>query len=402
MSGPRDRILEYALHVHYRPDMLRDLAPAILRDWERGVRGSSLEDLLPDELTFEPIVEAELELPRSRWRAASWFGLAALAAGVVVVFSWPREGPPVSDPSAKATLPGPPAPTSKSEAPIPESKSLGRQDPPTAEEIAATDALFRRMVWADVSKVPTMLEWERLRSDSYSAMATLAGDLLLRPPLWDAVEAGLRKTFELSTSDEDVRGVVLDLCARERSRRALDLVRDFWSQDPAAFGIEHMVAFAESGMYEFELELAAVLEDGLALPGQSRVLAAAFFALRGDDRGRAILEAGARSNEMSRDYLPLSFVAAAMLEELGEKGAWKGALEGLRPALEFLIGAGRNDMARHMVVSAEVFAQLRVEPGFPRLSDLAPWIQQRVGERMGELKEPEQIRAAAQRILDAQ
>jgi hypothetical protein len=369
-------MLEYALQVHYRGESVIDLAPAILRAWERGVRGSSLADLVPEELSFDPLTDREADTRRRR-RAAALGMLSLLAAGVCAAVFWPRARP------------------------APEAPPLVRYDPPTAEELAKADALFRRMIWADVGKVPTFLEWEKLRADSHYAMTDLARQLLLRPPLWEVCEPQLRKTFELPTSDSAVKGVILDLCARERSKHALDLARDFWTEDPAAFGIEHMVAFAENGADEFERELAAVLEDGVALPGQSRVLAAAFFALRGDDRGRAILEEGAQSSEMSREYVPLSFLSAVMLEELGEKGAWNAALDMLSPDLEFLLGAGREDLAFRMVVAAEVFAELRVEPSFPKLCDLAPWIEQRLAERKSDLGTPEAIRAAVGRLLDA-
>ncbi len=400
MSAAMDRVLEYALQVHYGRLESRDLAPDILRAWDRGVRGSPLDDLLPPELDFEPIVELEREVRATRRRRAPWIVLAAAAAaGIAALAYWlagPRraardEGgapgrgfaqtvtPPVVDvvPGAGSALAG-------------------------AEMVDKAQALFRTMIWDDVPSFPTApMMWEKLASDSKRATVALAGMLSAEPLLWDAIEPAVEKTAAMPDADPYVRAVLIDLLARERSTRAIDVARELWQTIPASFMVEHLVAFAESGAEEFERELAALLEDDIAFPRESRVLPAAYFAAREDDRGREILRAGLDLRQRSADGLPLNFVAALALEDLGDEEAWDASLQTFALELEADFLSGRDDLAFELVVAGELFVALRASGERPPLCDLPVRFDRDLELRKPELTDRDAIRAAAAGVLDA-
>jgi hypothetical protein len=89
MTDPRDRILEYALQVHFRGKVVRDLAPEVRRAWERGVRGSDLDDLELVDPSFDDLEELERGLPRRRPRLLPWI-VASVAAAALLLFAWAR------------------------------------------------------------------------------------------------------------------------------------------------------------------------------------------------------------------------------------------------------------------------------------------------------------------------
>ncbi|MHC4163936.1 MAG: hypothetical protein ACYSUM_17560, partial [Planctomycetota bacterium] len=83
--------------------------------------------------------------------------------------------------------------------------------------------------------------------------------------------------------------------------------------------------------------------------------AAGYFALRGDDAGRLVLEHCLREGlELGA---PTYFLAAAGLHRLGAESAWSQAIDSGVEAARKALADGNTEEARRIVVAAEYFAR---------------------------------------------
>lgn len=163
----------------------------------------------------------------------------------------------------------------------------------------------------------------------------------------------------------------LSFLAWDRSPRAIALARRLWVESPQSFGEDHLVAFAASGVFEFERELRALLSESAAAPdtasasvGARGLLAAVYFAQRGDPVGRALLERFADpasagiprtlldSMEVAMDAL----LASAALDWLGDRSAWEQLLPYLKDEVDAALELEVPRFAVMLISLAEHFA----------------------------------------------
>jgi hypothetical protein len=110
------------------------------------------------------------------------------------------------------------------------------------------------------------------------------------------------------------------------------------------------------------------------------------------------LRAGLAEREFSRERVPLPYVAALALADLGETAVWDSAFDELAAELELLFQAGRDDLALEMVVASEFFADSRTSGERPKLSEFGRRIGARVEVRKLDLPTREALRSAAAAI----
>jgi hypothetical protein len=317
MTDPRDRILEYALQVHFRGKVVRDLAPEVRRAWERGVRGSDLDDLELVDPSFDDLEELERGLPRRRPRLLPWI-VASVAAAALLLFAWARFAgetrPEERDTTVAEMEGGEPVPVDTTRPQDAGERESGVEESPPDLELdggetpdegvhelpsqrepiseadlvqlaASAHDVYRSMVWADISTPAGLPPLEKLRRDSREACMKLAEMLTSEPRLWDEAESWVREPFEEKYErdgppEDQVQGVVLDLLALEGSAQAIRLAEELWPRAPAAFHVEHIVAFAEAGAWIFQRELSAMIDERDAFKERALLLPAVYLATR--------------------------------------------------------------------------------------------------------------------------
>jgi hypothetical protein len=185
-----------------------------------------------------------------------------------------------------------------------------------------------------------------------------------------------------------VRRRVLALLLRDPGRRGTAVVERALSAEPDAFGSNELVAAAEAGLTGAAARLAERFDANES--GLDRRLVAAFFALRGDGRGRSELEtAMARLNPILMNH---RLLAAAALDRLGRTSFWTDELRRLAERVVDALDRGDLTFARTVVLRIAYFH--RGLSGSPvRVS----WLQERIGafrrEREEDLRTEDEIRS---------
>ena len=400
MSDPRDRLLEYALQVHFRGPASRDMAPQVRRAWERGVRGSGLEDLETPDPSFDDLEQLQRELPRRRQRWLPWVAATAAAAALLLL-AWARFGgdaqpeqeglahvdPPTRTDQAPDRPPDVTHPTPEEEGPTQPIEALPEPSPdplrPVDFEVALARAQgkYEAMVWSQVERPLGPQAIEKLRGDSHAARLALADMLTEEPRLWSQAEGWVRATFQEEPDPwgppvEEVRAAVLELLAIEGSARAIRLAEDLWPIAPDSFRIEHVVAFAEAGAWVFEREISAMVDEPEAFQSERLLLPAAYLAARGDDRGRQILHDALASPLYTSSGLPRALVAALALEQLGEE-RWSAVLEESAGWLEKQLDPYEFQSAMRLLAAMQVFDEDLRSGQMSDLSQLSRRVEQR-------------------------
>ena len=157
---------------------------------------------------------------------------------------------------------------------------------------------------------------------------------------------------------------LLDYLAWNRSPRAVALARELWSESPEGFTEDHLVAFYERGAFELDRELEALASISPEASGGrgTGMFAAAFFASRGDARGRALLELYAEPPSWRERYVGMegwlgALIASRALEWLGDRTAWDRLLDSLRVEVRWAIDTGQEELAGFALLEADYFIE---------------------------------------------
>jgi len=204
-----------------------------------------------------------------------------------------------------------------------------RSDPAAAEPLEEQLALGMLERVASVPGPGAGADYWSAFAKRRAVQRELIAFLALDPERWRFVRGPLDKLVADWRTPVDALQWLVATVAQEPSATAFELARELWLARPEAFAPDSIVALAERGGFEFERELEAMAEPGEE-PARA-ILPAAYLAFRGDDRGRAHLEAAAREPLVAPGGLPLALVAAAALDGLAGEGraAWDHVLEQL-------------------------------------------------------------------------
>ena len=300
---PKERLLEHALYEELGGDGADapDLAPAIRAAWERSV-----EQRPEPEPKHRTKHRPEQRPPSFNTARPWWLPLTAAAALAVIGGGvWWMNTPSVEPQEA------PPEEIAQ------EDPSTTQPAVPTASQLARASLLQGALGdLRGAELAPGML---RDLIATYDKEGPLA-ELRAAPELWPLVAPTMEQILEPQALPPFARGELLDVLALDLSPEAERLLRAAWLQDPESFSMDAIVVLAERGLFEFEREATAWLGMLDDVSGDPFALAL-WGALRGDERGGAILEAaltaGRNEKEPERPLL-----AAAGLAKLGRGTAW--------------------------------------------------------------------------------
>jgi len=190
----------------------------------------------------------------------------------------------------------------------------------------------------------------------------VAGEIVARLEKDPVTWAVLESRFRSGRGDEkmDYPGPFVSFLAWEQSNRALELARQIWIESPQSFTEEHLVAFASRGGFEFERELLALIQADPSELG-SGLMAAAFFARRGDDVGRPLLSKLADLRRWEGKYGGMggwvqSLLACGALRWLGDSEPWDELQDRLGEVIPAALEEGSVSYAGIMLAYADYFA----------------------------------------------
>jgi len=274
--------------------------------------------------------------------------------------------------------------------------------PLSEDEIERTDQLF--MAMAEAGLFNAKGNWSNL--PDYGGMdyslKKLSEFAAVRHQRWTLVSKWVTGMFERSELEPRALSRALEFLAYDGSERALQQGRELWLERPDVFQVDHILAFAERGAFEFHRELTAMV--GLHQPGDPDppILPAAYLGLRGWGEGLSLLEK-ALDDYVARDAVPIeawpSFLATgAALDALGYADAWGQVLRALEAAVERSLAKDDLESARWFVLATEGFLRTDTGDGVKSLSFLVPKAIQHYQERKGEVVEVHQIRELLREI----
>ncbi len=230
----------------------------------------------------------------------------------------------------------------------------------------------------------------------------LLAALRREPELWPLAAPGFDQLFGDRSVSSYMRQGLIGSLAVDSSPVAHRVLRTAWRTAPEDFTTPAIVSLAESGVPEFEREVQAWLD----FDGADPFAVAMYLALRGDDRGGAIL----REIVEADDVGAAPILAGAGLALLGDVLAWEKAVfdhvEGMRAALD----ADLIDPAAGMlnVLTYAVHIRRSADPAELGLAD-APgkvmpvgmmqyWVGLLAGQRAESLVDVASIEAALARL----
>lgn len=195
----------------------------------------------------------------------------------------------------------------------------------------------------------------------------------------------------------DVRRRLLGILTRDPTGASDSILGAALDGDPATFDGELLVALCERGvpgaraLAERKIESPPPIAHDLAL-------AAAWFALRGDDRGRQLLGRALASGRLIGSQ-PIAFFAAALaLEHIGDERAWQRLYDVTREVIESELASGRVTTARQLALILEWFDAARGREEPPPLAHLDYRLTRYWREHGDRLPDAESIRALLERL----
>lgn len=182
-----------------------------------------------------------------------------------------------------------------------------------------------RLSGADGKEVLTLFEsafsgkyddpWMGGEYGIWMSRSRLNDALELRPARWSALLPEARSLLKPSNSGPSLRRSMTGYLASAPGDAGVELVRDHWLESPEDFGIDAIIALADRGLPEFVREVGGLLEHWDEDAAYDPVVPAAWFGLRGDDRGITFLLDAVEQPSLG-EPLPV-FVAASALAALG-------------------------------------------------------------------------------------
>ena len=242
--------------------------------------------------------------------------------------------------------------------------------------------------------------------DCAPASKHLAMFLAKEEGAWDVVGPQVRERFGDRATSPEERRRMLDLISLTPSKQSVALAHELWESEPGAFGAEHVIAFAEAESYGGSYAKKKAKGYGKADYGEKQepgpflaelekrarkdVRAAAFLALRGDDRGIKTLHKAVKKatfEEGAADYL----IATLALKELGDKQPWAGAQKRVHEEVLTALDEGQTDRARMLTLDAQYVYEAMDSPWGLQIGHLDHQLLYHYTVGTGELAEADQV-----------
>jgi hypothetical protein len=255
------------------------------------------------------------------------------------------------------------------------------------------DRLFReiRVGAADVdSTLPNAFE---LRKRGTHSARDLQARLTEHPEYWGYVLP--RLTLLPGERHRDVKTRLIGILAEDPELRAGWLFGELLRTEAASIELDPLLRLAERGFRPAHGEIAARFS---ASEGDARILLALYFAMRGDPRGMADLEAVLSNKEWRSRRTAFYFASASALTVLGEDAPWNDTIRWLAAEVERRLASGMLPFARWLTLCASYFHQV-IQSGEPvELAYLGYTVSAWESRHEDSLSTAEQIRAILGRL----
>lgn len=276
--------------------------------------------------------------------------------------------------------------------------------PLSPEEAERTDELFMAMANAGLFNAKgNWFDLPDYRADD--TLRKLSEFASVRHQRWTLVAGWVEDMFERAEREPRLLSRVLDFLAYDDSPRALRLARELWLERPDVFLVDHILALAERGAFEFHRELTAMV--GLHEPGAPYppILPAAYLGLRGWGEGLGVLEEAlakfAGQGAVPVEDWPSVLATGAALEALGYRDSWGTVMRVLEATVEGALADDDVRTARWFVLATESFLRADSEDGVKSLSFLVPKAIRHHEERKDDVEEVHRIRELLREIASS-
>ncbi len=274
-------------------------------------------------------------------------------------------------------------------------ESLSRRDEERLTELFAAIATRELPYATGGAAMEKLFEWRE------GAWLELSSLLAARPERWAVLEPRIRAEFEqgfAGSGPGGPQGWTLDLLVRDRSRTSLRIARDLWRSTPQAFTLDHVLALADRGAFEFERELYAIALSGAEPEPMRREIAACQIALDGDPVVRDLLRARfdalePADGEASPDMLVMRrLTIAAALDAIGDPLPLRSERARIVQACRGWLDSGQTARAQRTALIVEFLDRLRAGPD-PSLAYAAFLAEQFLREGQWTYADEEELRA---------
>ncbi|MHC4958053.1 MAG: hypothetical protein ACYTGN_06720 [Planctomycetota bacterium] len=222
------------------------------------------------------------------------------------------------------------------------------------------------------------------------AATELRSMLLGRPAAW----AHVRERLQALPRAPDARQRLIGLLVDDAASRPLVLAE--LERDAAVFSPDAVLALAEEGEKAAHAEL--LRRVATLKPGIQGVPFGVFLALRGDARGKYLLE-WFRGSGLGSKFPDYFIACAAGLERLGEPG-WGGSISFTRRRMNAHLAKGRMDFAADRVLRLEYFARAVRSRKPVRVDRLLDRLKAYVAKHKADLGTADAIRARLEALDD--
>jgi hypothetical protein len=231
--------------------------------------------------------------------------------------------------------------------------------------------------------------------------AALSAFLLEHAHYWPALRASLREAFEARGENPTGCSRTVRFLVGEPSEQALALARELWLRAPEWFAPEHVVRLAERGAFEFEREARAIVDIEPYEEPAAHVLPAAYLALRGDPKGKALLERFVQPPLARHTDLFATLLAARCLAVGGRREAWTTTRDEILTGIERSLARGRRDRAALDAAALEFFDRSWLELDEDRLGATLRELGEHCRRRVKQLDAPGALETALGELRNA-
>ena len=194
-----------------------------------------------------------------------------------------------------------------------------------------------------------------------SPMEKLVTVVSYQPDTINELIPAVEETFLADGTNENQRMFLVELLAASEADATVSCGEKLYKAQPAAFGDDHVLAFATKGSEAFGADLEKLARSGSVLP-------CAYYATEGKKkaseklhklsvRNLAKAAKAAKAKQVDGSNVRDQFIAAKALAELGEKEYLPVVRTRVHKAVLAALDSGELDTAREMTLQAEFFAK---------------------------------------------
>ncbi|MDA1266151.1 MAG: hypothetical protein O2816_13805 [Planctomycetota bacterium] len=191
-----------------------------------------------------------------------------------------------------------------------------------------------------------------------SPMEKLVSVVSYQPDTLIALIPAVEEQFLADATNANQRMFLVELLAASEADATVACGEKLYKAQPAAFGDDHVLAFATKGSQTFSADLEQLASSG-------SVLACAYYATEGKQKASEKLHKlavrnlarAAKSKQVDASNARDQFIAAKALAELGDKEHLPVVRARVHQAVLAALDSGQLDAAREMTLQAEFFAR---------------------------------------------